>query len=132
MKILLIALLLLCSKINFAQVYKFKAFQAKYIDIENKRNSTDWEDRNILVVLNTEKGNLRIYTKEEQEYDLVFKSNKNDDNEDTWLTYKGVDENGKRSVISFILYKDQTGKHNATLTVQYKDVEYYYRLTMNN
>ncbi len=132
MRIIIVAFLLLIGSTASSQTYKFKAFQVKYIDKEDKRNSTDWEDRDILIVINTDRKKLYTYGEKEGEYDLIFRSEYKDDSGNTILKYTGIDEDGLRMSISVILYRDQTGRHGATLILDYSNIALYFRLKWNS
>ena len=72
---------------------------------------------------------MKIYSKQEQDIDMVsLISNNKDENENTLLVYKCVDDDGKDCRVKIYLFKDQTQLHKETLTVQYSDMAFIYRL----
>jgi hypothetical protein len=136
MKIAVIAGLtatLVCVSLSSpGQVYKYKAFQFTMEVYDANGNDTypnKWDSTDILVVVNSDKNKIKIYSKQEQDIDMVsLVSTKKDDDDNTFLVYKCVDGEGKDCRVKFYIYKDQTQVHKETLTVQYSDMAFIYRL----
>lgn len=135
MKRVLLLLILLLSLIGYAQdVKKYKAFEAYYYENEAKRElaadeELKWEEANILVVVNIDKDNIRIFSKTEQQFDVIAKGKtKVNVKGNKTYTYTAVDSNGIKCSVDFILFKDPQTQHIATLIVTYKDYTFAYRL----
>ncbi len=121
MKYLLLIGLFIYSSLSYCQVYKFKAFQSKAEDYSIKNKHKEWEDVDILIVLNLDKKKLYTYGESNAIMDLVNLKTYYDDNGDYWREYDGIDQIGRQSKIQFLIYKDQSGDHCATLFINYEE-----------
>jgi hypothetical protein len=128
MKYILVTLLCVCNYIGYSQVYKFRAFQTAIIDINNN-DTLKWNDADILVVINLDKSKIQIYAKHPVDIDIISagKGSKDDDG-NAWGTYDAVDEEGAKCLVQWEVFKDQSGRHNSTLFIIYKDGRLIYRL----
>jgi len=128
----LTSMLVCISLSSSCQVYKYKAFQFTMEVYDQNGKDTypnKWDSTDILVVINSDKNKLKIYSKQEQDIDMVsLISNNKDENENTLLVYKCVDDDGKDCRVKIYLFKDQTQLHKETITVQYSDMAFIYRL----
>jgi hypothetical protein len=128
-----LAITLVCVSLSSSgQVYKYKAFQFTMAVYDQNGKDTypnKWDSTDILVVINSDKNKIKIYSKQEQDIDMVsLLSTKKDNDDNTVLVYKCVDGDGKDCRAIFNIFKDQGQIHKETLTIQYSDMAFIYRL----
>ena len=111
------------------QVYKFKAFQTSfYNNSSSSSNDISWNNTDILVVINLDKNKIQIYAKKTVDLDLLESSSNEDADGNTILSYSAIDEDGIKCRVNVRIFKDQSGKHKATLIIKYSDISVAYRL----
>lgn len=113
-----------------AQVYKFKAFQTYFrTDLNHQIEESDWNNVDILVIINLDKKKIHIYAKKEVDLDIVSYSDiQTEDNGDKSFTMKAVDEDGTEMSVYHRFFSDQTNKHIASMVLIYKAYSITYRL----
>ena len=132
MKYIMLGIISLYSHVAYSQVYKFRSFETYYatsIERTQKADAWQWNKVDILVVINYNKHKVDTYGEEETHYDLVKL-------EDTFTTeegdnvdkYIGIDQNGEKCTVNIIVFKDQTGTHCATVSIDYIPGTLYFRL----
>ena len=129
-----IAFLAIGHSISYAGgVYKFRCFEDKQVMKGGaKGTGMDWVKVDMLVVINTEKGQIRIFGATPMDFDIVdYNKTTESDNGDTHLHYGVVDANGVRCNAEVVLYKDQSNEHIGTLIFEYANLSYFFRLKTN-
>lgn len=132
MKKLLIFTILLVSlcmaSVAHASVSKLTAYSVayKYVDDDGQWTSwSDWEDCNILVVLNPDKLRITIYSNTTQEYDIISVGDWESDGEGGEVTeYDCVDAEGLRCGVRWRIDKDG----DEQMYVDYNDFCFVYNL----
>ncbi|MCQ2287952.1 MAG: hypothetical protein MJZ74_02535 [Muribaculaceae bacterium] len=133
-KIIFVLLLLVCSvMVSHAEVYKYKTSSIALRTTDNYGNWgewSDWEDCNVLVVWNTEKSVINIYSATPQEFDVYeagdkFKSDASGGK--TW-SLKCVDADGVRCTIRLRVQSDGQSQ----LYVDYSNISYVYTIEPRN
>jgi len=137
-KLKIIILFLFCFywKLSFGQdsysskVYKLKTFQTAVINLNERNSDIEWEQNSILVVINFNDSKVNIYAKKQSDIDLLtLDKNYLDENDNTWIIYSGIDENGSRCKVELEVFKNTSDNdHVASLFLIYKDYEIVYRL----
>jgi len=113
--------------LSFAQTYKYKATEVALKTYENGRWSkwSDWEDVNILVVINSDKDVITIYSNQTQEYDIVeYLSEEEDSDGGTQVKWLCVNEDGSRCHIR--IRKQSDGQ--LQLYVDFSDLMFVYNI----
>ena len=133
MKKLLLGLILMTAVFAAsAQVEKYKSFQTKSYNPETESSPAEWKDAVILIVKNLEKKKIHIYAKNETDVDILETVKTwNDDEGNSWVKYSGIDESGIKCEIQWEVFKDQTGRHTATMFLEYKNLKCIYRMQAN-
>jgi allantoicase len=125
-------LIILFSLPGYAQVYKFKTIETCYQPVGKPENKTDWSKADILVVVNYDDDKIRIYSEEQQDFDIVkYYKKETDENGDKWFRYQVVDHKGKNCHIRLLIFKDTEQIHVASLMLEYSDYIFVYRLKSN-
>lgn len=116
-----------CSYMPDLLVKKYRAFQTSIIDDET--TEVKWHDVNILVVVNSEKDQIRVFAKKEKTFDVVNRYDvTKTDNGDNKYSFTAVDESGIKCNIDLISFAEPDSYHIATLIVDYKNRTLTYRL----
>ena len=132
MKKLLIFTFLLVSScmasVTYASVSKLTAYSVayKYVDDNGEWTQwTDWEDCNILVVLNLDKDRLSIYSNTTQEYDIISYDDWESDGEGGKVAgFDCVDAEGLRCRVRWRIAKDMSHQ----VYVDYNDFCFVYNV----
>lgn len=131
MKKFLALTLLLVSSMAVSKVYadviKLKAYNFAYRAVENGSwtDWSDWSDCNILVVLNTDKERLTIYSKETQEYDIISCDDwESDGKGGKVMEIQCIDAEGLRCNVRWRV--DNEGEQQ--VYVDYNDVSFVYNV----
>mgnify|MGYP003293008089 CR=1 FL=1 len=127
-KVIFFLSLMLMPLLCTAQTYKFKTDSFAYKTNNNGRwsNWSDWEDSSMLVVINTDRDVITIYSKETQEYDIVENLGTEKDREGgEQLKFLCVNEDGARCHIRIRVQKD--GQRQ--LYVDFSDIMFVYGIT---
>lgn len=109
------------------QVSKLRAFaySYKYYDYDTYEWSdwTDWVDCKILIVIDMDEFRIKIYSKVEQEYDIIeYDGEKTDMKGNTTLTFQCIDKEGLRNKIRFVKSPDDEKQ----LYIDYSDIMWTY------
>lgn len=122
----------LFSLSGYTQVYKFKTIEACYQPAGKTDSKTEWNKAEILVVVNYDDDKIRIYSEEQQDFDIVkYYKKEIDENGDKWFKYQVVDQKGKNCKIRLLIFKDTEHLHIASLMLEYSDCFFAYRLKSN-
>ena len=114
---------------TFSQVEKFKVFQDKSFNPVSAESSVSWSEVDILMVLNLDKKKLHVYANAETDIDIIeFLPTTTDNDGNTWIKYKGIDQDGLRCSIEWEVFKDQSGMHKFTVFLEYSNIYFIYRL----
>lgn len=109
-----------------AQVLKYKA---KYISFKmaDNKNERTWRECDLLIVIDTVKNKVHIYSLEEEDYDIV-KFLKSDQKEDSYYSYafKAVDKSGVECIMAISLVAKQS--YDALLIISYNKYSYAYKM----
>jgi hypothetical protein len=118
----LISFCYLSAQDQSSSVYRFKAFEViSRSDNDNSEISeSDWEPRDIVVVINFDKSKVQTYGKRPVDIDLIKQTNSftNDDGNYVFK-YSGVDKDGSKVYVTLVIFKDNTKLHIATLVLDY-------------
>lgn len=136
LKIIILFLFCFYCNLSFGQdsysskVYKLKTFQTAVINLNERNSEIEWERNSILVVINFNDSKVKIYAKKQSDIDLLtLDKNYLDENDNTWIVYSGIDENGSRCKVELEVFKNTSDNdHVASLFLIYKDYEIVYRL----
>lgn len=130
--LLFVALQAIAAHSQSDDVKKYRAFQVYYYDNDEKPSYEEdikWEEVNILVVVNSEKDNIRVFAKKEQQFDIIAKGKTTVDVDgDKTYKYSAVNSDGIKCTLEFVVFKSPETEHKATLIVRYKDYTFAYRL----
>jgi len=110
-----------------AKVIKLRAYSYsyKYYDYDTYKWSdwTEWVDCKILIVIDMDEFRIKIYSKIDQEYDIIdYDGEKYDYEGNTTLTYQCIDKNGLRNNIRFVKRLDDEKQ----LYIDYSDIMWVY------
>lgn len=130
-------LLFLIVNTGYGQVKKYKVFKSQKVYYDKDGNyvaSTDWEPCDDLFVWNKPKNKVQIYSlPEDKEYDITQRVEEFEDQLDNnCVNYKGVDKKGIKCVIRTVSLKTPSGKHMATVYIDYSNMSYVFRLKDND
>lgn len=131
--ILLAIILVALFQPTFAQEYsgirKLKAVQVAFKNfVEEPPMWSDWQDCNILVVINFDNDKINIYSILEQEYNVITNTKeKKDDQGGRVLYFDAVDEEGIKCTIK--LRTDNNDR--LQIYIEYTDVSWVYTLKAN-
>ena len=136
MKTLITALIIMlitgANSYSQATVKKYKSFEFTLFNLEKDTGKMEWEATTVLVVINHEKKKIKIYSKTEQDYDLLGHTKEYDkDNDADVLDFDAIDANGKRCDIRISKFRTPTTKHVCSIIITYGDYMLAYRLKDN-
>ncbi len=127
--IVILALILGCALASHADVYKYKTSSIALRSVNSYGNWTDWsdwEDCSVLVVINTDKDLITIYSAERQEFDVYDGGNgfvRDAGGGQTW-TLRCVDVDGVRCEVRIRIQSD--GQYQ--LYIDYSNLSYVYNI----
>lgn len=129
-KILLFLSIMLIPLMSNADVFKFKCFQDKYKYMDGSSEGMDWQSADVLVVIDGAKDKIKIFSHVEQNFDIIKYGNEIvNGNGDKEAYYSCVDQDGVKCSVSLVFFPYKEGaRHTATLTIEYANIHYYYRL----
>ena len=128
--ILLLGFIILLTNLAYGQVYKLKttsfAFKTKINDYQWS-DWSEWEEASILVVMDSDKDRITIYSKDTQVYDIAEDEGKttDSDGDDTWSFYC-VNEDGLTCGVRLVILNSQNGLNQ--LYVDFNDAKWVYNL----
>jgi hypothetical protein len=131
MKLILITALFSLPLFSYSQAFKFKAFQTYWKPATQTRpiREDDWNDADILVVINIDKYKVKTFGRKQGDYDIIkLYDPVINDNGDKVLPLDAVDEDGDKCSILLTIFKDQSNPHVATLGVFYSYGSLNFRL----
>lgn len=109
-----------------------QCFQDKYYFFKDPPSQRmDWQDVDILVVIDMSKNKIKVFSNAEPTYDIIlFKGEITNANGDREAGYTCVDEDGIKCTASLVAFvnQDENARHVGTLTIEYKNIVYYFRL----
>ena len=127
--LLIVAMML--SLTSYNQVIKFRVFQFASVNIAHPLDDPDtvWKERDVLMVINFDKKNVKIYSEPETDLDWIKELNQwVDDKGDTHGRYSIIDQDGKKCIGEFIFFKDITQQQKGILKLSYTDYQYIFKL----
>ena len=128
MKKLLIMLLMIVglTTTTFGQIYNFTAFSLNYkVYNENRDQWSDWMGWlpcNIEVRMDVPQGNIKIFSKHYQSYNIMYKEGQGVFDGDDVTSFYCVDQNGIACRLKLVIR--QSGQ--TEMYVEYKDVKWVY------
>lgn len=126
-KILLLVVMFCVTNIISAEVLKLTAYEFAYKASNDYGWSdwSEWDDCNILVVIDSDRERITIYSNSTQEFDIIEAEDSYVDSDgDEVLKFTCIDAEGLRCGIRFIL--KQSG--SAQLYCDYNDLMYVYNV----
>ncbi len=132
-----LSLILLFSNLahsqNDTKAIKFRAFKATMF---SPRDSSGWDETNILTVMNFSGDNLNkinVYAEKSIQYDIVkFIKDYKDENKTSWSVYKGINDDGEEFTIEWAIFNTLQYQHVSTLILTNKNgYGFVYKLKKN-
>lgn len=124
----LFSLLLVCGGVFASDVYKLQATSVAFKSVDEYGNWdswSEWEDCNILVVVNFPNDRINIYSSTPQEYDVYEYEEQTTDGEGgTIQTFKCIDASGTRCDLRLRVQADK----QMQLYIDYLDVTIVYNI----
>ena len=109
-KIVSLMMLLIVALPSVAEVIKYKAtsFALKTYDYNRERwtDWTDWETCNILVVVDSDKDLITVYSQQTQEYDIIEYLGEEEDNGGALVRFNCVDQDGGKCNVRLRVQND--------------------------
>lgn len=121
-----------------AQVEKYKAFNTFFLIYDTAGAIIDTQDSisvDLLVVMNWPKSKINTYGKREGNMDLIQKlASKIDEYGDRYVRYEGVDQDGEKCMVQWVIYKIPFNGSDGTLSFYYPkpNVSMVYRMKRND
>ena len=118
---------------SFGQVIKCKATSIAFKEYneysERWSDWSDWEDVNILITFDVDNDRIKIFSKEDQIYDIINDLGESTDS-DGDVTYKWlcVNENGLKCHVRLIKLNSKGGKNQ--IYVSFNDISWVYNIYM--
>ncbi|HEV3413394.1 MAG TPA: hypothetical protein VG101_13010 [Puia sp.] len=135
MKRLIVLFALFGAFTSYSQVYKFRCFQTYGDKTKGERPimESDYTNVDFLVVVNLDKLRINTYAEKPFQFDIVktFEPTKNKSDDDV-LSYKAIDNDGDECKLTVVIFKNQEGKHTATLIISYSTFDVHFRLKKND
>lgn len=129
MKKIILILALLISTCSYSQVFRMKAFEFKAYYYPFTDFPENWIPMSSIVILDVTKETFNVYDKNYPQNLVIGNSKKKQyDADGEKVIFSAFDENGIKCEISFKTFNDKSGRHAATVIVEYKNVMYFYRL----
>ena len=117
----------------FAEVTKLRT---NYIAYQYKNEYSgywnewgDWQDCNVLIVIDFDRDRITIYSQKTQEYDVISVEKEDEDYESKSIYFDCVDEEGLRCTVQYRGYNDRS--RGDQLYVTYNDVRWVYSIPSN-
>lgn len=128
-KIIALLILLVVALSSVAEVLKYKAtaFAFKMYDYEREHwtDWTDWSDCNILVVVDSDKDLITIYSQQTQEYDIIeYLGEEEDTGGGVLAKFNCIDQDGSRCNVRVRVQHDG----QLQLYVDYNDASWVYNV----
>lgn len=117
----LFVIMLLSISIS-AQVHHFKS---EYLAIKVENNEwTDWEETEVLIVVNLNEDKMTIYSKERQDFSIVEEIESKTKQEYKSTRLLAVDKDGLQCHVEIVYYNDS----KLVIYIRYLDVQIAYQI----
>jgi hypothetical protein len=134
-KISFLFIILSVALLSKAQVVKYRSFEAAILDSMGELPKAIWLPTNILVTLDTINSRVKIFSKEESDYDIIDKKSSKNGFTGYWSSYIAVDKKGNKCEIKLFSILMPYQNHVATLIVPFEGADFNkfiaYRLRLN-
>ena len=126
----LIGCLIFSFNIYGQNVFRFKCFQGRILDLsKHPMDSTSWQNEKILVVINQDKDKVDIYSGIELNIDIIkYYKEYEDGDGNAEFNYEGIDQRGDKCKVELKIFKKPLSPHIATMDIKYNDVYIILRL----
>jgi hypothetical protein len=128
LKIILIFFLVSNADVAFSQIQKMKAtaFTSRYLNSYQKwSNWGEIEKVSILVVLDLNNERIKIYSREEQEYDVISSNDSfYDEDGDYFMEFVCINKDGLRCIVSFATIYSRGGFQQ--VYIKFSDMQWMY------
>ena len=130
-KPILTILLLTVSIFSYSQVTKFKttSYSSKVKDVRTD-NWSKWSepsDTEILISIDLTNERIKIFSKEEQVYDIIKYYDKDTDSDgDETLSFQCDDEDGIKCIVRFVVLNSQNGRKQ--IYIDYNNIMWMYNI----
>lgn len=130
-KHLITLLFLLVASAAFSQVTKCKTTSFAYKQIDEVSGEwtdwTDWTDLEILVVIDSENDRIKIYSKEDQIYDIIkYEGESIDEDGDETIEWLCVNEEGLKCAVRIMKLHSEDGSMH--LYVDFSNLMFVYNI----
>jgi hypothetical protein len=126
MKRIIFAACFLISIQGIAQdIYKFRAKEYKYLMIDEKFVARAWTPVDILIVYNKENGTIKIFSEEDQTFDIISKSSDHANGGD-WLDMYCSDSKDRKCNIHLVKWDEYSKSEPWAVIVEYSDQSWMY------
>ena len=127
----LLLLLLLIGSVSYAQVIKFKSTSiSTKIKSESTGRWSSWskyEETEVLITIDLDDNRVRIFSKSEQEYDIIKYYDKEIDADgDETLKFYCVNEDGRKCYVRFVILNSKNGQRQ--LYIDFADLMWMYNI----
>jgi hypothetical protein len=122
---------LLITNISLSQIVKFKATSLAFKDkneiTQEWSDWSDWEEVDVLMLFDIEKDRIKIFSKEEQVYDIIQnKGSSTDSDGDETLEWLCVNEDGLKCGVRLVNLISQDG--NRQIYIDFSDFIFVYNI----
>ncbi len=130
-KILLTTILLLVFSSAFSQVIKCKAYSIAFKEKNeytgNWSEWSNWEDVDILIVIDANNDRIKIFSKEDQIYDIIqYKGEHTDSDGDDTIEWLCVNEDGLKCGVRLVKLNSKGG--TSQIYVDFADFMFVYNI----
>ena len=130
-KPILTILLLTVSVFSYSQVTKFKttsyASKSKNVSTNNWTKWSEPSDTEILISKDLTNERIKIFSKEEQVYDIIKYYDKDTDSDgDETLSFQCVDVDGIKCIVRFVILNSQNGRKQ--IYIDYNNIMWMYNI----
>lgn len=121
--------IVLLSLPAYSQVYKYKAYQ-QYFDYYDSDSiiESNWKDIDGLVVIDWTNNKIKLYAKNDIDFDLIQEREKGMDSIGRHFTFRAIDDRGTECQLMVYYYNDREAKNTAGIKIIYPKFGMYLRL----
>ncbi len=98
-----------------SQVVKYRIFEAAILDSMDQLNKAIWLPTNLLTIFDTVDNKIKIFSKEEAEFDIIDNTVSKNVFNGHWSYYTAIDKKGRKCEIKLFTIKMTYQSHIATL-----------------